>query len=122
MPRTKSILVVEDEDLVRKFIHYTLSTVGYGEILEAENAVQALEILRAHPTPIHLLISDVVMPGELDGRGLATRISDTRPEIRILLMSGYDDDTDELPEGWRFIHKPFRSGALVETVQNLLGV
>jgi DNA-binding NtrC family response regulator len=123
MPRTKSILVVEDDELVRKFVRTILSTFGYGEVLEAEDAARALSILQAHPAPIHLLISDIVMPGELDGRGLAKRINNSRPETRILLMSGFQEHgARDLPEGWHFIRKPFAPAALRETVQQILNV
>jgi DNA-binding NtrC family response regulator len=122
MIQTKTILIVDDEDIVRKFVHAALSTSGYGELLEAENAAQALEISETCVKPINLLISDIVMPGELDGRDLAKRINHARPETKILLMSGYEDhDGCGRSEGWRFIRKPFLPGALIQTVEQVLG-
>jgi two-component system cell cycle sensor histidine kinase/response regulator CckA len=121
MPYTTTILVVDDEELVRKLVSTALSGYGYEEVLEAEDATQALEILEIHERPIHLLLSDIVMPGELNGRDLARKIADARPETKILLMSGYEeDDLRQLPEGWHFIRKPFLTGALIESVELIL--
>ncbi len=122
MTQTKTILIVDDQDFVRKIVHTTLSMSGYGELLEAEDATQALEISEAHEKPIDLVISDIVMPGELDGRDLAQRINNARPETKILLMSGYEEHDDcGQSQGWHFIRKPFLPAGLIEAVQQLLG-
>lgn len=121
MPEAKTVLLVDDDDLVRKFVLMVLSEVGYGEVLEAVDAKQAMAISAAHEKPIALLLTDVIMPGEINGRDLARKISDTRPETKILLMSGFDEGTSfALPEGWRFLRKPFRPSALIETVAQVL--
>ena len=103
MPKTKTILIVDDVDVVRKFVHTILSASGYENLLEAEDAAQALDIVRGHQEPIHLLISDVVMPGGMDGMELAAAIHKVRPETKIVLMSGYEEQSGGgLPLGWHF--------------------
>jgi two-component system, cell cycle sensor histidine kinase and response regulator CckA len=122
MPNTTTILVVDDEELIRKVVSTVLSDVGYAEVLEAEDASQALDIVDTHERPIDLLLSDIVMPGELSGRDLARKVADARPETKILLMSGYElHGGHELQQGWHFIRKPFQKTALIQLVQQALG-
>jgi DNA-binding NtrC family response regulator len=119
MPYT--ILLVDDNEMVRKFVLMALSGLGHGEVLEANDAAQAIKISEAYHEPIEVLLTDVVMPGEMNGHDLARKISETRPETKILLMSGYDETAAcALREGWRFIHKPFSTSALIETVEQVL--
>lgn len=122
MPNTTTILVVDDEELIRKVVSTVLSEVGYKDVLEAEDALQALDIVDTHERPIDLLLSDIVMPGEFSGRDLAQKVTDARPETKILLMSGYDLRKEhQLQRGWHFIRKPFQKTALVESVLQALG-
>src|SRR6266849_4161174 len=81
MAHTKTIMIVEDDEAIRTLAHAVLSACGYGEVLTAENAAQALEVSAKHPAPIHLLLSDVMMRGELDGRDLARKMSEERPDV-----------------------------------------
>ena len=90
LPRgVEVVLLVEDEKGVRDLAREYLETIGY-KVLEAENSHIALELAAMHSGPIHLLLTDVVMPG-IGGRELGARISAIRPDIRILYMSGYTD-------------------------------
>ena len=118
MPHT--ILIVDDDESVRRMAHAALSAFGYGDVLVAESAVQALELFAKHPTRIHLLLSDIMMPGQLNGRDLARKINEERPETKVLLMSGYVENAEWGQEEWRFIRKPFLVSTLIETVKEVL--
>ena len=83
-------MLVEDEPRVRDVIRKILESLGYTIIL-ASNGREALEVERAHQEPIHLLISDVVMP-EMGGMALADEMRRRRPGIRVVMMSGYTED------------------------------
>jgi two-component system, cell cycle sensor histidine kinase and response regulator CckA len=114
----ETILLVEDEAPIRSIVYLTLESEGY-HILEAEDGEQALAIAEAHQGPIHLLISDMLMP-ELDGLGLAQRLQADRPELRVLLMSGYISEMLVLHAGLDFIQKPFLPPTLGEKVREVL--
>ena len=116
------VLLVEDEDLVRAASRQMLVEHGF-EVIEASNADDALEVLAAHPEPIALLLTDVVMPGR-NGRALATDVQRLRPEIKVLYISGYTDNAivhhHVLDEGVAFLAKPFTPDALVRKVREVL--
>ena len=116
---TGTILLVEDEDQVRSLTSSILSRHGY-RVLTAASGAEALQIARDHSEPIHLLLTDVVMPG-MNGAVLAQEMRALRPEIRILYMSGYTDAsiTGEavFAGDVAYIEKPFTSAALQEKVQ-----
>jgi two-component system, cell cycle sensor histidine kinase and response regulator CckA len=86
---TETILLVDDEPMVRHFLSFVLNRYGYS-ILEAENGEDALDMAGAHGAPIHLLLSDVVMP-KLDGCALSAHLRRWYPGIGVLLMSGFSD-------------------------------
>ena len=88
---TETILFVEDEQSVRELVRDYLVGAGYC-ILEASDGVQALKVAAAHPGPVHMLITDVVMP-HLSGPQLATKLSAERTDLKVLFISGYTDDT-----------------------------
>jgi DNA-binding NtrC family response regulator len=92
-------------------------------VLEAENAAQALAVAAAHIGPIHLLVSDVVMPGG-SGRDLARRLAESRPATKVLYISGYTDDAivhhGMLEPGLAFLQKPFTPDALARRVRDAL--
>jgi two-component system, cell cycle sensor histidine kinase and response regulator CckA len=119
---SETILLVEDEDLVRNLVRHTLQSEGY-TILDAPNAEEARRISATHKRPIHLLITDVVMPKE-GGRELARSLALQRPAIKVLFMSGYTDQTvvaSGLPNGeFHFIQKPFTPAALSRKVRDVL--
>jgi len=119
---SETVLVVEDEEAVRKLVDQTLRKYGY-EVLEATNGTEALQICGTHPTPIRLMITDVVMPG-MSGRELAARLREHHPEVRVLYMSGYTDDAvvrhGLLDASMFFLQKPFTPGMLVRKARETL--
>jgi hypothetical protein len=118
----ETILLVEDEDSVRKFVQTMLNRQGYS-VLEAPTADDALRIAADPDARFDLLLTDVIMP-RLNGPELAARIVDLRPQLKVLYMSGYTDRAirlqDELGGGANFIQKPFTPAALGEKVRELL--
>jgi PAS domain S-box-containing protein len=119
---TETILLAEDDEMLRPLAKGLLDKLGY-TVLEAENADQALGVAGAHAGPIHLLVSDVVMPGA-SGRELARRLAETRPATRVLYVSGYTDDAivhhGMLEPGLHFLQKPFTPAALARKVREVL--
>jgi|SRR5580658_584062 two-component system cell cycle sensor histidine kinase/response regulator CckA len=119
---SETILLVEDEDQVRNLVRDTLRREGY-KILDAPNAAEARRIAAAYKGPIHLLITDVVMPKE-GGRELAASLAPPRSEMRVLFMSGYMNqavvDTGLVTKA-AFIQKPFTPAALSSKVREILG-
>ena len=119
---TETILLVEDEDQVRKFIRLLLQKYGY-TVFEAGQGDEALRICGEHHGPIHLLFSDMVMPG-LNGRELAIRVQAVRPETRTLFMSAYTRDAVNqlalMAPGTPFLKKPFSIEALPRKVREVL--
>jgi CheY-like chemotaxis protein len=117
-----TILLAEDEEIVRTLTGAVLRKHGY-TVLEAENGLQALSVCREHAGPIHLLVTDVIMPG-MSGLALAERLVRCHPEAKVLYMSGHSDDTLEhhglLGTDVAFIQKPFPPSALAKQVQEAL--
>ncbi|WP_447972004.1 ATP-binding protein [Nitrospira sp. Kam-Ns4a] len=114
-----TVLLVEDEDPVRTIAQEILEAYGY-QVLPAPNGEEALRICREHPGPIHLLLTDIVMPG-MDGREVAARAAEARPGLRILYISGYTDGTFFLDEpGAPFLAKPFAPQDLASKVHAVL--
>ena len=120
-PGSQTILVAEDETAVRRLIKTLLRREGY-TILEAANGREALEIIGSHPGPIHLVVSDVMMP-ELTGTALSRELRKERPELPVLLISGYTTP-EGLGEadlaGGGFLGKPFTTDALSEAVRTAI--
>ena len=121
-PGTETILFVEDEQSVRELVSEYLSARGY-QVLDAADGVQALEIAAAHGGKIQLLITDVVMP-RLSGRELAARLTAARPNLKVLYISGYTDDSvfrhGVLQGGMDFLQKPFNLKALAAKIREVL--
>ena len=118
---TGTVLLVEDEDAVRVFAARTLKNKGY-KVLQARTGEQALDILRDTPS-VDLMITDMMMPG-MDGGTLARLIRVERPEIRIIVISGY---SEEVARGdivdtadFHFLPKPFSLGQLAGKVKDVL--
>ncbi len=119
---SETVLLVEDEPQVAEVIAGALQTSGY-TVLQAGHGAEALDIARSHGAPIHLLLTDVVMPG-MNGRELADRVGDLRSDIRTLYMSGYADDA-VLRHGVeaslvQFIPKPFSMDSLRAKIRDVL--
>ncbi len=119
---TETILLVEDEDMVRRLARTILTGHGY-TVLEAPNGTEALRISERHGGGIHLLVTDAVMP-EMSGRELAGRLIATQPAMKVLFISGYTNDVvvryGVLPAGIPFLQKPFTPGALARKVRDVL--
>jgi CheY-like chemotaxis protein len=119
---SETVLLVEDDDRVRGLVSTMLKKHGY-VVLIASQADQALEIAARHHGRIHLLLTDVIMPG-ISGRVLAERLMVTRPDTRVLYMSGYSDDAilrhGVKSAGTLFVQKPFSIEALAEKVRETL--
>ena len=119
---TETVLVVEDEPAVLTLSRRALEAHGY-VVLAASDAAAAMRIVERHGGTIHLLVTDVVMPG-LSGRELADRLTSRRPGIRVLYMSGYPGDAvvqhGALPLGSAFLQKPFSADGLARKVRDVL--
>ena len=117
-----TVLVVEDEEEVRALARDVLEMNGY-TVLEAMDAADAIRIGETHPGPIHLLITDVVMP-RMSGPELARRLRGHRPTLRVLCMSGYPESPDPQAEGageWTaWLQKPFVPDAFMAKVRECL--
>jgi two-component system, cell cycle sensor histidine kinase and response regulator CckA len=119
---TETILLAEDDAMLRPLAKGLLEKLGY-LVLEAENATEALAKATAHRGTIHLLVADVVMPGR-SGRELARTLATTRPDTRVLYVSGYTDDAivhhGMLEPGLNFLQKPFTPAVLARRVREVL--
>lgn len=117
-----TILVVDDEPRMRRLVRRMLSELGY-QVLEAENATAAARML-GQDVSIDLLFTDVVMPGEMDGRALGSWALQHRPGLKVLLTSGFPQrlTTNEAPSGepLPLLEKPYSKEQLQEAVQTLL--
>lgn len=116
------ILVVEDDDALRDYATEALRDLGY-RILEAPNGAAALVILK-EPSEVDLLLTDIVMPGGMNGRELADTARSHKPDLKVLFMTGYSGNAigvrGGLDSGVRIIAKPFTIGALVASVRDVL--
>jgi PAS domain S-box-containing protein len=121
-PTHETVLVVEDEDLVRSMACTILQGAGY-TVLEGKSGMEALEVSRKHQGPIHLLLSDVVMP-RMSGQTLFQKLAPKRPEMKVLFTSGYTDSAlyrhgmTDMPAA--ILLKPFSPDALLGHVQETL--
>ena len=118
----ETILLVEDEPAVRELTRMVLSERGYA-VLEAQNAEDAVRLAMKHAAGIHLLLTDVVMPG-MSGHDLAKQLTAQHPNLRVLYMSGYTynvfAETGTLEDGLSFLQKPFTPKALTQKVREAL--
>jgi len=116
---TETILLVEDREKVRQFALRTLKRLGY-RVFEAENADRALQRLQEHPG-IDLLFSDIVMPGELNGRDLAHRATAEYPELKVLLTTGMEMRQDAgVQQDLPLLRKPYSAEQLAESIRQVL--
>jgi len=121
-PGTETILLVEDETNLRYLARQFLEKQGY-KVIEAADGAVAMQIAVAHEGVIHLLLTDVIMPG-MNGRELAQRISEIRPNVKVLYMSGYTENVighnGTLDAGVRLLQKPFNLRDLKDKVREVL--
>jgi signal transduction histidine kinase len=119
---SETILLVEDDDDVRALARETLEGNGYA-VISAASAAEALRVMGPRQQPIHLLVTDVVMP-QMGGRGLADRLTPDHRDLRVLYISGYTDDAvvrhGVLAGGTAFLQKPFIPVALLRKVREVL--
>ncbi len=119
---TETILLVEDESSLRVMISEILESAGY-KVLEGPTPEEALAAAGTHDGPIPLVLTDVIMP-RMSGRQLADALQASRPEARVLFMSGYTDDAighhGILEPGVNFLQKPFTTDSLLRKVREVL--
>jgi CheY-like chemotaxis protein len=117
-----TVLLVEDDEQLRRLTHRALAAQGY-TVLEAERGSMAVDIARRHKGPIDLLLTDVVMP-DMNGPKLAEMLRKTRPDLRVLFMSGYPDGAitsqGMLEHGVAYLAKPFTTEAIARKVRDVL--
>ncbi len=121
-PATETVLLLEDDDLVRSAVLRILTSRGY-QVLEARTPDEARFVCETHPNEIHMLLSDVVMPGT-SGPDIAQQLVAIRPSLRVLFMSGFTDHAivcrGLLDPGVHFIQKPFAPAALANKLRAIL--
>jgi CheY-like chemotaxis protein len=119
---TETILLIEDDDAVRALTKRVLQRCGY-TVLDASRGTDGLRIAAAYRMPIHLLITDVVMPG-IAGRMVAEQIGESHPETKVLYVSGYTNDhvvrKGVLHDAVHFLQKPFVPAAIAHKVREIL--
>jgi len=120
---TETILLVEDEDPMRRVAGLTLRRFGY-EVLEAANGEEALQLWALHRARVSLLFTDMIMSGGLNGIELANRLRPSKPDLKVVVSSGYTPDVlrqeGGLPAGVTFLAKPYAIHSLAETVRECL--
>jgi len=114
----KTVLVVDDDPVVIKLVSGIVISGGF-RLLTASSGEVALQLSKDHKGDIHLLLSDFQMPG-LSGIDLATQITHDRPDIKVLLMSGFREGMLILNEGWHFLSKPFIPSQLLTLISGLI--
>jgi CheY-like chemotaxis protein len=125
LPRgSATVLVVEDEPIVREVAAAILRDLGY-RVVEAANGAEALQEFGENGARIDLLLSDVVLPGGMKGHEVARRLNQIRPGLPVLFMSGYTENAivhhGRLDDGVHFIGKPFEREQLARKVAQVLG-
>jgi PAS domain S-box-containing protein len=118
----ETVLVVEDEGSVRDLVKGVLERHGY-RVLEARNGAEALQVCERHAVPVHLTLTDVVMP-QMSGKELADRLREKYPQMKFIFMSGYTEDTAlhhrVLEKAAVFVQKPFAPEGLVRKIREVL--
>lgn len=118
-PKPAVVLIVEDELLVRLFVNDVLEEAGYRTI-EARDGQEALAIMEVHPD-VRLLLTDAMMPN-VDGYSLASIVARRWPDTRIIVTSALSPPPGALPQGVRFLPKPYKAPALLAMVSEVLAI
>lgn len=115
----ETILLVDDEVAIRRMVKTVLERASY-DVVEADTGVQALAVWDQHKERVNLLLTDMVMPDGITGRGLAQRLMAGKPELKVIYTSGFDLDEeaqrDTAEKDIKFLHKPYDMRSLLETV------
>jgi CheY-like chemotaxis protein len=112
-----AILIVEDDVLANEHLEFILQQAGY-EVLSATSADEAAELLEDHED-VQLLVTDINLPGNMDGLKLAATVKTRRPEMNIIIVTGYSaPKNDEIPPGSLFVPKPYNARKIIEAVQH----
>ena len=123
-PSGQTVLIVEDEAIIRSNVRECLQQLGY-HVLEAEDGDVALQICDGLPGKVDLVLTDLVMPG-MGGHQLASELAQRHPEVRMLFMSGYTEDSaarrEILLQGSAFLQKPFSVADLSNAVHQVLAL
>ena len=115
----KTVLIVEDETFARLYATHLFEDEGY-LVIEADKAEDAIAALQSHPE-IALLFADIRLPGEMSGLALASQARALRPDIAVLLTSGYAQPPDlDIPRAGKFLAKPYTAQMLLETARELV--
>ncbi|MDB6123645.1 MAG: sensor hybrid histidine kinase [Pedosphaera sp.] len=119
----ETILLVEDDNFLRSSVRQTLTHLGY-RVLEASNGIEALKVWQQHRAEIHLLLTDMVMPGGLTGKDLSEQLLQENPKLKVIYASGYSAEIVSLgfalKEGVNFLTKPFQARKLAQTIRQSL--
>ena len=112
-----SILIVEDDVLTNEYLEFILQQAGY-EVLSATSADEAAELLEDH-ADVQLLVTDINLPGDMNGLKLAATVKTRRPEMNIIIATGYSaPKNDEIPPGSLFVPKPYNARKMIEVVRH----
>jgi two-component system cell cycle sensor histidine kinase/response regulator CckA len=114
-----TILIVDDTEIIHKLVRVALKDIEDTDFLHANDAMEALKIARERPGPIDLLLSDVVMPGRMNGTEMAAQLSNARREMKVVLMSRYAPEAVTMAPEWQFLQKPFTVSEIRETIGRL---
>ena len=113
----ETILLVEDEPILRELAHAILADAGY-KVLDAEQGEDAFKVWQEHQNDIDLLLTDMVLPGGLTGRELAVQLQETKPDLKVIYTTGYSQDLLEVKdEPVNFLQKPYPPEMLMRTVR-----
>jgi CheY-like chemotaxis protein len=123
LSKREVVLVVDDDPMVRKSVVAQINSLGYS-VIEASSPAEALDVI-ARDEPLDLVFSDIVMPGSIDGIELARLVRERRPDLKVLLTSGYPDlkaarSAEDSYVQWDILKKPYRRPELKQAVENAL--
>jgi CheY-like chemotaxis protein len=115
----QTILLVDDEWVVIEYCKHVLGPVPELRLLSAQSGEEAVAVASGYNGPIHLLVTDITMPG-MSGVALAEQLTASRPDIKILFISGYPPENLDLKHGWMFLAKPFIPSDLIDKIADIL--